>query len=151
MKIHYSSKTNEWYTPQPLYDKLNAKYNFNLDPCATSENAKCDKYFTKEDNGLIQQWDGNVFVNPPYGREIKQWVEKAYEEWLRDKNRVIVMLIPARTDTRYWHDWIFPYASDITFIKGRIKFGGSNKDAPFPSAIVVFGGELSVAKIKENI
>ena len=110
MKVHYSSKTNEWYTPQPLYDKLNAKYKFNLDPCATSENAKCDKYFTKEDNGLIQQW-----------------VEKAYQEWLRDKNRVIVMLIPARTDTRYW-------------------LGGSNKDAPFPSAIVVFGGELSVAK-----
>ena len=137
MEVHYSSKSNEWATPKDLFEKLNKEFNFTLDPCATKENAKCDKYYTIEDDGLIQDWSNDiVFMNPPYGREIKYWVQKAYEESL--KGAKVVCLIPSRTDTTYWHDYIFGKASDIRFLKGRLKFGESKNSAPFPSAIIVF-------------
>jgi phage N-6-adenine-methyltransferase len=137
MNVHFSSKSNEWETPQSLFDELNAKYNFTLDPCSTHENAKCKKHFTMEEDGLKQSWAGEVvFMNPPYGSEIKHWIKKAYEESLL--GGVIVCLIPARTDTKYWHKYIFPYAN-IEFLEGRLKFGESKNSAPFPSAIVIFG------------
>ena len=140
MDVHYSSKTNEWSTPQAFFDELNKEFNFTLDPCATSENAKCTKYFTVEDDGLKQDWSNDVvFMNPPYGREIKYWVQKAYEESL--KGATVVCLIPARTDTAYWHDYIFGKADDIRFLRGRLKFGGSKNPAPFPSAIIIYKGE----------
>lgn len=139
MDVHYSSKTNEWATPQDFFDKLDEEYRFTLDPCATNENHKCELYFTIEDDGLKQDWSGhNVFVNPPYGREIKHWVEKSYKESLKP-NTTVVMLIPSRTDTQYWHEWVFPYANKILFVKGRLKFGDGKGSAPFPSAVVVFG------------
>ena len=139
MEVHYSSKSNEWATPQNLFDELNNEFNFTLDPCATDENAKCSKYFTIEDDGLSKDWSNDVvFMNPPYGREIKKWVKKAYEENL--KGATIVCLIPARTDTTYWHDFIFDKADDIRFLRGRLKFGNSKNSAPFPSAIVVYLG-----------
>ena len=136
--VHYSSKTNEWGTPQDTFDKLNEEFNFTLDPCATKYNAKCPKFYTKEDDGLSQDWGGErVFMNPPYGRTINKWIEKAYKESL--KGATVVCLIPSRTDTRYWHDYIFPYA-EIRFLKGRVKFGknGIYAPAPFPSAIAIF-------------
>ncbi len=138
-----TSNTNEWYTPKSFFDKLNNEFNFTLDPCCTKESAKCDLYYTKEDDGLSKEWTGKtVFVNPPYGREIKDWVRKSKEEG-DQKDTVVVMLIPARTDTRYWHDYIFPSATEIRFLKGRIRFeditGKAKNSAPFPSAIVVFG------------
>ncbi|WP_213470256.1 DNA N-6-adenine-methyltransferase [Staphylococcus caprae] len=137
MSVHFSSKSNEWYTPQYLFDELNEKYQFTLDPCASHENAKCDKYFTIEDDGLTKDWSKDiVFMNPPYGRNIKRWIKKAYEESV--KGATVVCLIPARTDTTYWHDYIFNNAYNIKFLKGRIKFGGAVNSAPFPSAIVVF-------------
>ena len=140
MDVHYSSKTNEWSTPQAFFDELNKEFNFTLDPCATSENAKCNKYFTVEDDGLKQDWSKDtVFMNPPYGREIKYWVQKAYEESL--KGATVVCLIPSRTDTKYWHDYIFGKADDIRFLRGRLKFGGSKNPAPFPSAIIIYKGE----------
>ena len=140
MDVHYSSKTNEWSTPQDFFDELDKEFNFTLDPCATSENAKCNKYFTVEDDGLKQDWSNDVvFMNPPYGREIKYWVQKAFEESL--KGATVVCLIPARTDTTYWHNYIFGKADDIRFIKGRLKFGGSKNPAPFPSAIIIYKGE----------
>ena len=140
MDVHYSSKTNEWSTPQDFFDELDKEFNFTLDPCATSENAKCTKYFTVEDDGLKQDWSNDVvFMNPPYGREIKYWVQKAYEESL--KGATVVCLIPSRTDTKYWHDYIFGKADDIRFIKGRLKFGGSKNPAPFPSAVIVYKGK----------
>ena len=140
MDVHYSSKTNEWSTPQDFFDELDKEFNFTLDPCATSENAKCNKYFTVEDNGLKQDWSNDVvFMNPPYGREIKYWVQKAFEESL--KGATVVCLIPARTDTTYWHNYIFGKADDIRFIKGRLKFSGSKNPAPFPSAIIIYKGE----------
>ncbi len=135
----FSSRTNEWGTPQDTFDKLNEEFNFTLDPCATKDNAKCDKYYTEVQNGLLQDWSGEiVFMNPPYGRTINIWIEKAYQESL--KGAIVVCLIPARTDTRYWWDFIFPYA-EIRFIKGRLKFtnNGKSAPAPFPSAIVIFG------------
>ncbi|BBD90337.1 phage DNA N-6-adenine-methyltransferase-like protein [Staphylococcus caprae] len=123
MSVHFSSKSNEWYTPQYLFDELNEKYQFTLDPCASHENAKCDKYFTIEDDGLTKDWSKDiVFMNPPYGRNIKRWIKKAYEESV--KGATVVCLIPARTDTTYWHDYIFNNAYNIKFLKGRIKFGG---------------------------
>ncbi|MDR5622667.1 phage N-6-adenine-methyltransferase [Staphylococcus haemolyticus] len=139
MEVHYSSKSNEWATPQNLFDELNDEFNFTLDPCATDENAKCSKYFTVEDDGLSKNWSNEVvFMNPPYGREIKKWIKKAYEESLN--GATVVCLIPARTDTMYWHDFIFDKADDIRFLRGRLKFGGSKNSAPFPSAIVVYLG-----------
>ncbi|QGR79961.1 phage N-6-adenine-methyltransferase [Staphylococcus hominis] len=139
MEVHYSSKSNEWATPQNLFDELNDEFNFTLDPCATDENAKCSKYFTIEDDGLSKDWSKDVvFMNPPYGREIKKWIKKAYEESLN--GATVVCLIPARTDTTYWHDFIFDKADDIRFLRGRLKFGGSKNSAPFPSAIVVYLG-----------
>ena len=139
MEVHYSSKSNEWATPQKLFDELNEEFNFTLDPCATDENAKCNKHFTIEDDGLSKDWSKDVvFMNPPYGREIKKWIKKAYEESLN--GATVVCLIPARTDTTYWHDFIFDKADDIRFLRGRLKFGNSKNSAPFPSAIVVYLG-----------
>lgn len=127
----FTSNTDIWSTPQDLYDKLNSKYHFTCDVCALPENAKCDNYYTPEQDGLKQTWGGHCFCNPPYGRDIGKWVEKAYKS-----NALVVMLLPARTDTKWFHDYCIK--GDITFIKGRLKFSGSKNSAPFPSMIVVF-------------
>ncbi|KXY25723.1 DNA N-6-adenine-methyltransferase [Bacillus sp. FSL K6-0067] len=132
----FSSETDLWNTPKYFYDILNEEFSFTLDPCTDGTNAKCTKYFTKEDDGLVQDWsDDIVFMNPPYGRVLADWVRKAYEE--SQKGATIVCLIPARTDTRYWHDYVMK-AKEVRLIKGRLKFGGSKNSAPFPSAVVVF-------------
>lgn len=136
MNVHFSSKTDMWATPQDFFDKYNDIYHFDTDVCATSENAKCPKYYTKEQNGLAQEWSGVCWMNPPYGREIKDWMKKAYESSL--KGATVVCLVPARTDTAWWHD--YSIKGKIEFIRGRLKFGGSKNSAPFPSAVVVFGG-----------
>ena len=134
----YSSKTVEWETPQKLFDELDKEFHFTLDPCATKRNAKCRRFFTKKENGLEQDWKGVVFMNPPYGREIGQWVSKAYIESL--KGAIVVCLLPARTDTKWFHDWIYGIAT-IRFIKGRLQFGNSKNNAPFPNMIVIFKNE----------
>ena len=134
----FSSKTDLWETPQSFYDEHDKEFQFTLDPCATPENAKCEMFFTKEMNGLTQNWGGNrVFCNPPYGKEIGKWVKKAYEE-SKKNDTTVVMLIPARTDTAYFHDYIYHKAKEIRFVKGRLKFGQSKNAAPFPSMVVVF-------------
>lgn len=136
--LMFSSKTDLWSTPQDFFDKLNKEFNFNLDPCSTHENAKCEKHYTIEDDGLKQNWEGNsVFCNPPYGKDISSWVEKCSEE-SKKENTNVVMLIPARTDTRYFHNHIYKKTKEIRFIKGRLKFGDSKNSAPFPSMVVVF-------------
>ncbi|MBP3369672.1 MAG: adenine methyltransferase [Clostridia bacterium] len=135
-----SSASDEWSTPIDLFEKLNAEYDFTLDPCADDMNHKCDKYYTKEQNGLVQDWTGErVFCNPPYGKSIGEWVKKAFNEVYFGKCNLVVMLIPARTDTRWFHDYIYN-KSHVIFIKGRIKFGGSRHDAPFPSMLVIYKG-----------
>ena len=134
MSVHFSSKTDLWYTPQDFFNKYNDKYNFTLDVCATHENAKCKNYFTEEVDGLSQQWEGVCWMNPPYGRTIKQWMKKAYESSLN--GTTVVCLVPARTDTNWWHEYAMK--GEIAFIRGRLKFGGSKNSAPFPSAVVIF-------------
>ena len=134
--LMFSSKTDMWATPQDFFDKLNEKYNFTLDVCATPNNAKCERYFTEEDDGLAQKWEGVCWMNPPYGRQIKHWIKKAYEE--SRGGATVVCLIPSRTDTICWHEYVMK--GDITFIKGRLKFGEAKNAAPFPSAVVVFHG-----------
>ena len=136
MKVHFSSKTDMWATPQAFFDKYDAVYNFELDVWATKENAKREKYFTEEDDGLAQEWTGVCWMNPPYGREIIHWMKKAYESSLQ--GATVVCLVPARTDTKWWHEYAMK--GDIEFIRGRLKFGGSKNSAPFPSAVVVFNG-----------
>lgn len=132
----FSSKTDLWATPQDFFDKLNEEFHFNLDPCALPSNAKCSTYFTPIQNGLIQDWSGfRVFCNPPYGKEIKKWVKKCYDE--AQKGTLIVLLIPARTDTTYFHNFIY-HKAEIRFIKGRLRFGNANNSAPFPSMIVIW-------------
>ncbi len=130
--IHFSSASDDWATPKAFFDKLNKTFNFDLDPCASHQNAKCPKYFTQEDNGLLQNWEGKVFMNPPYGRSIGKWVKKAYEH-----NGLVVCLLPARTDTKYWHDYVMK-ADCIHYVKGRLKFNDGKDPAPFPSAVVIF-------------
>lgn len=137
----FSSKTDNWATPQSFFDELNKEFNFNLDACADEYNHKCELYFNKEQNGLAQSWGGyNVFCNPPYGKDICKWVEKAYNEAQKD-NTLVVMLIPARTDTKYFHNFIY-HKAEIRFIKGRLKFGNSKNSAPFPSMVVIFKKEV---------
>ena len=142
----FSSKTEMWETPQELFDKLDAEYHFDCDVCAIPENTKCKKYYTPEIDGLSQKWRGNCWCNPPYGKAIGKWIEKAYDE--STKGTRVVMLIPARTDTKWFHKYILPYA-DIYFIKGRLKFGNSKNSAPFPSMIVVFDADKEHKEIKE--
>lgn len=140
LKTLLSSEDMTWATPQSFFDELNKEFDFNLDPCATPRTAKCADYYTEEDDGLIQDWGGHtVFCNPPYGRAIKDWVKKCSEE-AEKPNTIVVMLIPARTDTLYFHEYIYNKA-EIRFIKGRLKFEGNQKgsgSAPFPSMLVIF-------------
>ena len=136
-RVLFSSKSDEWETPKEVFDSLDAEFGFTLDPCATSENHKCDRLFTKEQNGLVQNWGGcTVFCNPPYGRSIGQWVRKCYEESLKP-DTVVVMLIPARTDTSYFHDYIY-HKAELRFIRGRLHFNEAPQGAPFPSMVVVY-------------
>ena len=135
MNVHFSSQTDEWATPQNLFDELNREFGFTLDPCATAENAKCAKFFTAADDGLKQDWRGHtVFMNPPYGRAIGLWMAKAYGA--AQDAATVVCLVPARTDTAWWHR--YSIKGEIRCLRGRLKFGGCKNSAPFPSAIVVF-------------
>lgn len=133
----FSSKRMEWATPIDFFNELDKEFHFTLDPCASDENAKCENYYTAEENGLLQDCSGEtVFCNPPYGRELPKWIEKCYLEGQKP-NTTVVMLIPARTDTRAFHNFIYN-KSEIRFIKGRLKFGDGKNSAPFPSMVVIY-------------
>ena len=134
----FTSASDEWATPQEFFDRLNEWGLFTLDPCATPANAKCAKFFSPEMDGLAQDWGGErVFCNPPYGRAISAWVRKCANE-AQKPNTIVVALLPARVDTKWFHDYIYRKARHVHFIKGRLKFGGSKNAAPFPSMVVVF-------------
>ena len=136
-KVLFSSKAEKWATPQDFFDKLNDEFNFTLDAAASPDNAKCANYFTEEQDGLAQSWEGHtVWCNPPYCRKTGLWVKKAYEEHQRT-GCTVVMLLPSRTDVRWFHDYILGKA-EIRFIKGRLKFGGNKNSAPFPSIVVIY-------------
>ena len=133
-----SSLSDDWGTPQKVFDDLNVEFGFTLDVCASSHNFKVANYFDVEMDGLAQVWDGVVWMNPPYGRTIKAWMKKAFEAW--QGGAVVVCLVPARTDTAWWHDYAAK-ATEIRFIRGRLKFekpSMKSDAAPFPSAIVIF-------------
>ena len=134
MSVHFSSKTDLWATPQDFFDALNSEFSFEVDVCATAENAKCEKYFTALQDGLKQDWKGVCWMNPRYGRVIGNWVKKAYES--AQNGATVVCLLPARTDTKWWHDYCMK--GSVRFIRGRLKFGGNKNSAPFPSAVVIF-------------
>jgi len=130
-----TSNTDQWATPQKFFDAWNAlRGPFDIDVCADESNAKCAVYFDEAADGLAQQWIGRCWMNPPYGRDIGKWMKKAYES--AGNGTVVVCLVPARTDTKWWHDYAMK--GDITFIRGRLKFGTAINSAPFPSAVVVF-------------
>jgi len=138
----FPSAKDDWATPADLFAALNNRFSFDLDPCASVENAKCSRFFTREDDGLLQLWHGRVFMNPPYGRVLGDWVKKAYQEVAAGRAGVAVALIPARTDTGYWHDYVMQ-ASEVILLRGRVHHDHAGHDgpahnAPFPSAVVVF-------------
>lgn len=136
MKVHFSSATPEWGTPMDFFDELDKEFKFHLDVCATLKNAKCKKFFSIKEDGLKQKWNKKgrwAWMNPPYGRAISDWIKKASEE------RNVVALLPARTDTKWFHDYIYKKKNvEIRFIKGRLKFEGGASSAPFPSMVVIF-------------
>ncbi len=137
MAVHFTSTTDLWATPQKVFDALNDEFGFNLDVCANAANAKCKTFFTQDDNGLEKDWGQTVaWMNPPYGRTIGAWMKKAVDAW--NKGATVVCLVPARTDTSWWHN--FAMLGEIRYIRGRLNFGDGKGRAPFPSAVVVFRG-----------
>lgn len=134
-KLMFSSETDMWATPQDFFDEFDAVFHFKTDVCALPENAKCEQYYTPLDDGLSQEWRGVCWCNPPYGREITKWIEKA-----ATSNATVVMLLPARTDTKWFHKYILPFAK-IGFVQGRLKFGDAKNSAPFPSMVCIFKGD----------
>lgn len=138
-QVLFSSNTDQWATPQWFFDELDREFHFTLDPCADADNHKTMLYFTKEQDGLKQDWSGHrVFCNPPYGKDIRKWVEKAFREGHKD-GTIVVLLVHARTDTKWFHDYVYNRA-EIRFVKGRLKFGGGAANAPFPSMVVIYRG-----------
>lgn len=137
-ELLFSSKNNEWGTPRHFFEKLVDMFGeFTLDPCATEESAKANKYYTKEDDGLAQDWSNElVFMNPPYNRYVGLWMEKAVDSSFR--GATVVCLVYARTDTKWWHDYVMPHADRVYFVRGRLKFVGADNSAPAPSTVIVF-------------
>lgn len=135
LKVHFSSATDEWPTPQWLFDALNREFGFMIDVCSTHENAKCKRHFTKEEDGLGVPWGpATCWMNPPYGREIQRWMAKAHNEVIA-RGATVVCLVPARTVTKWWHEYAMKH--EIRLPRGRLKFGDAANSAPFPSAVVV--------------
>lgn len=134
MNVHFSSKTDDWATPQDYFELVNKEFDLNLDVCASTLNHKLPIWFSVEEDGLSKDWNGSrCWMNPPYGRGVGEWVKKASEA----VGGIVVCLLPARTDTKWFHDYIYNKA-EVRFIKGRLKFGGSKNSAPFPSMLVVY-------------
>lgn len=135
-QVMFSSASDDWATPDAFFKKLDDEFAFDIDVCASEKNAKCKKYFTILDDGLSQEWAGTCWMNPPYGKVIGEWIKKAYNS--AKNGAVIVGLLPARTDTKWFHEYIYGKA-EIRFVRGRLKFGGCKNSAPFPSMVVIWG------------
>ena len=145
-KNRFNAKTTEWATPTDFFKPLNDEFHFTLDVCATAENTKVAKFFSPEQNGLVQSWIGNIcWMNPPYGRNLIKWLEKAKHE--ADYFGVTtVCLVPARTNTAWFHK-ICLKASEIRFVLGRPKFGDADHGLPQPLAVVIFSPGSKTCKI----
>lgn len=138
-QVLFSRKEEKWATPQAFFNKLDEEFHFTLDPAASEDNHKCEKWFGIEQDGLSQDWGGQtVFCNPPYCRKTGLWVAKAAEE-CKKPNTTVVMLLPARPDVGWFHDYIY-HKHEVRFLRGRLKFGDAKNAAPFPSMVVVFRG-----------
>lgn len=145
----FSSSSDLWETPKPFFDALDYEFHFGIDVCALPANTKCRRYFTPEVDGLKQSWNGYgaVWCNPPYGRQIGKWLQKAQET--ADNGDTVVFLAHARTDTKWFHDYVYQKPGvEIRFVKGRLKFGGSPNNAPFPSMIIIFRGSRKETEIE---
>lgn len=143
LEKQFESATVEWPTPQDIYEPLFAEFGFTLDVAANSSNAKCKQFFDKETNGLAQKWSGVCWCNPPYGKDLKNWVKKAaIETW---HGVTTVMLIPVRSNTVWWHQYCLPFG-EIRFVKGRPKFGNAKEGLPWPLAVIVFRGKPVIEK-----
>jgi phage N-6-adenine-methyltransferase len=135
--VLFSSRTDEWATPPAFFRKMSRRYGpFDVDVCAVADNAKCERFFSPEQNGLLQPWAGRCWCNPPYGKTIGQWVRKAWEASV--DGSTVVCLLPARVDTRWWHQYVERFAATVEFLPGRLRFGDATSSAPFPSVVVVF-------------
>jgi site-specific DNA-methyltransferase (adenine-specific) len=144
----YSSRSEEWPTPCAFFDALDAEFGFTLDPCATPENAKCRRFFTKRQDGLTRDWGRHrVVCNPPYGRTMRDWARKCFEA--SRQGALVVLLAHARTDTRWFHDWVYGKASEIRFVRGRLRFGDGTQSAPFPSMVAVFRPPVSQSRLRK--
>ena len=144
----FTSRSDEWETPEAFFRALDAEFHFDLDTCAAAENAKCAKYIDRARDGLRTPWEGVCWCNPPYGREIGKWVHKAENEAAR--GCTVVLLLPARTDTRWFHDCLYGKA-ELRFVRGRLKFGAAKNSAPFPSMIAILrGGKVNDDGNSEN-
>lgn len=140
LQAQFSSETSEWSTPDWLFRELDEEFNFDVDVCALPENAKCERFFSPAEDGLRQQWQGRCWCNPPYGNQIGLWVHKAWES--AQAGALVVCLLPSRTDSAWWFDYVME-ASEIRFLRGRLKFGAGENSAPFPSAVAVFRPPLT--------
>ncbi len=145
MQVMTSSQDMTWATPQSWFEYLDLEFRFTLDPCCVHDTAKCKKHYTPEEDGLSMSWtEERVFMNPPYGREIIKWMEKAFRECV-DNHALVVALVPARVDTEWWHRYA-DKATEVRFPKGRLKFEGATNSAPFPVAIVIYRPSVSGVK-----
>ena len=137
-KDMYTSKSDEWETPEAFFQDLDREFHFDLDVCASDDNHKCERYFTKEQDGLSQNWGGNiVWCNPPYSN-VKAWIRKCYYEGHKPTT-IVVVLVFSRTDTKWWQNYV-QHRCEVRFVKGRLKFNGSKSNAPFPSALCIYRG-----------
>jgi phage N-6-adenine-methyltransferase len=134
--IHFRSAGCEWATPADFFASVDAEFHFDLDTCASADNAKCARFFTKDEDGLAQRWTGRVWCNPPYGRAIGAWMRKAYESVQGGDAEVVVCLVFARTDTSWWHDYAL--RGEVRYLRGRLRFGGAESSAPFPSVLIIY-------------
>lgn len=155
-KALLSSQNLNWCTPPEFFNELNQEFHFDLDPAASDKSAKCARYFTPDTDGLTADWGGSrVFCNPPYGRNIGEWVRKGYEE-SQKPGTVVVMLIPARTDTSYYHDYIFGgKADEVRFLRGRLYFTNEDGEpggrAPFPSAVIIWRSKDMAQSLRDMV
>ena len=134
-KVYHLSQTDEWETPQPFFDQLHAEFGFTLDVAATAQNAKCVRYFTKDDDGLARDWGQEIcWMNPPFKQSLDVWMHKAFES--AQAGALVVCLVPSRTDRPWWR--AYAMRGECRFVEGRLKFGGSPYNAPFPNAIIIF-------------